>query len=741
MTYKPFHNFVLRTPLYPVSFIKKLTSKKYISDEDFKNILKESVIQEALFLASPPLYDELQKWITTEIKDGKKKEKLRYSLLKYLSRMSSRCTPFGLFAGCCIGKFDNQTRLTIGDQTMHSRQTRLDMNFLVALSQELAKNNVIKGQLHFYPNTSIYKVGKQIRYVEYHYKNTRRNHQIVAVDDSKYLKKVLGASKVGLNINKLADCLVDDEITELEATSFIDELIECQILVSELEPSVSGPEFLEQILQVLTKLKGIDHILEILNDVENQLKKIDKSIGNPVESYIRITEKLKELNTQFDFKYLFQTNLFVSTKETILDSTINDSVLKGISLFNKISLPPKDTFLNIFKEAFYERFEEREVLLSKALDVEMGVGYKQNQSSADINPLIDDLILPGIEGNTTHDIKWTSIHTIFQRKLLSALENKEHTIKITESDFKDFYENWDDLPDTMSTIVELVVVDGEQKIKCSSIGGSSAANLLGRFCHGNEHLNNYTQQIIDFEAKATQDKKLAEIVHLPESRTGNILMRPSFRHFEIPYLAKSLLKNENQISIDDLTLSIKNGQHISLKSKKHNNEEIIPHLTNAHNYSNNALPVYHFLCDMQTQGKRGSLGINIGPFKNEYGFVPRIEYKNLIITEALWNIKKVSILPLLKVINSDDDFEIELMKFKTLFKIPSFALLDDGDNELLINFENITSVKMLLDTVKKRDSFILKEFLFNEDGVVKSENDENFYTNEIILSFYNSKKM
>lgn len=197
--YNHFPNFVLRTPLYPLNFIMTLTSKKTISDQDYKNILKQKIVQEALFLASPPLYYELQKWLNDEQMDKKKEEKLKYSFLKYLSRMSSRCTPFGLFAGCAVGDFGEKTNLVLDNPKNNDRHTRLDMNYLVALSQNLAKDEIIKEHLLFFPNTSIYKAGDKLRYIEYEYINSQRQHHIVAVNNSSYLNIVFQAASNGLS--------------------------------------------------------------------------------------------------------------------------------------------------------------------------------------------------------------------------------------------------------------------------------------------------------------------------------------------------------------------------------------------------------------------------------------------------------------------------------------------------------------------------------------------------------------
>lgn len=734
--YTAFNEFILRVPILSLDFFVNLTSGDEVSEKSLQNAFQNPVIREAVFLASPTLFFELQKWIAGDL-DSKKAQRVTTSFLKYLSRMSSRCTPFGLFAGCATGNFSEITRLEIGASTEHRRFTRPDMNYLVALSQDLAKKEHIKSQLTYFPNSSLYSIGEQLRYIEYFYVDSRRQHHIVEIDHSPYLEKVLQLAAKGASLKALADELFDESITAEDAFGFLDELLESQVLTSNLEPSVSGPPFVEQMLGVLRPLKSCEVEISFLQEIAKRFKFLDKGLGNPTQEYLDISDLIKKESTGFELKFLFQTDLELSAEGISLNEILLTDIQKALSFFNTITPPPENNNLKRFKEAFQARYEEREMPLSLVLDVETGIGYIQDMGSGDVNPLVDDLVIPP-EKNTYNprEVKLNKFHQLLFDKVTAANAEGHQVIRLQKSDIKDFETNWEDLPDTMSTMIELIQHEGQTKISISGCGSSSAANLLGRFCHEQSGITPFAMTIVAAERDMEPDKILAEIVHLPEARVGNILMRPSFREFEIPYLANSVLPTEKKLTLDDLFVSIRNNR-ILLRSKKYN-KAVLPRLSNAHNYSVNALPIYHFLADMQTQDLRGGIYFNFGPLDGFFDFLPRVEYDNLILHEAKWRIRKKEFEKWVSIRKEKEKLRNKIKEFRDEKGLPQFVLLVDGDNELLVNLNNYSSVVMLLETIKNRDEFVLKEFLHQNEGLVSSE--QGYHTNQVIVSFYNAVK-
>ena len=709
--------FVMRTPLIPLK-------KEPITVDELFVYTQQSFFKEAIYLASPILHDELIKWHNGETKTQKDIDKLVISIYKYYSRMQSRCTPYGLFAGCSVGTWGENNDIVLDSLKRH---TRLDMNFLCALAQNLSQHPSILPFLQFFPNNSIYIVGQQLRYVEYKYVNNKRVHQISSIEYNSYLQVVLEKAQKGAMPGELAQLLVEDEITLQDAHEFIKELIASQVLVSDIEPAVTGDEFIHHIINVLQRINSngdIDRIVILLRRVLEEISILDENPENEIALYRTIYDQLKELGIPMEENFLFQTDLYKTAKPAELSSVIQGQLNEAIDFLNKFTKTDENSSLKKFKEIFQNRYEGAEMPLLEILDTESGIGYPENDTTG-VNVMLNDLYISNKELGL-HELKWNKQEEMLHSRLLEASINKNYTVTFTEDFTKEGGGKSSTLPDSSPLMFRVI---GKDKIYFQGTGGSSSANLLGRFAHGDYRIFDIITNITEHEQTINGDKLLAEIVHLPESRIGNILLRPVLRRYEIPYLGKSILPAENQIQLQDLMISLRDNK-IILRSKRLN-KEIIPRLSTAHNYSFNALPVYRFLCDLQTQYfEKSSIGFNWGTLSSQYNFLPRAEFKNVVISRAKWQLKKEDFRILLNEKQADTLGETN--KWRKLLNMPQFVVLVDNDNELLINFEDQLSINMFASMIKNRDRITIEEYLFDVNDLLVKDTNGDGYTNEFI---------
>lgn len=680
----------------------------------------ESIFKEMLHIATPDLSEGIDKG----------EDRAQLSAYRYYQRACTRPTPFGLFAGCSMGMVEERTDIQLLEQKEYKRVTRLDMNYICALAQHIEKDRNIRVQLHYYPNSSMYFVSDHLRYVEYYYQKTHRVHQITKVENSEYLQRVLALAKKGVQFTELVALLVNDEITMEEATEFIHELINSQVLVSELDPAITNAYPLTALTTILNGLSNVDkNISNILSKIESQLTDIDQQpIGDTNKIYPAIIKNIEKTKVETEIKYLFQADMF----KPALHATISRDILKDIQqslvFLNKITSSPTRTNLFQFKENFLNRYEEREMPLLFVLDNELGIGYADNTSN-DISPLVDDLA-----------ISWrTSSINVFQSSIQSIMlqkyqQSSQKVIELIDEDVKGVEAVWGDLPLTFSVLCQILQDDERGRlVYLQSVSGQSAARLLGRFCHIDEQILKHTLAITEKEAQINPDVIFAEIVHLPESRLGNVLLRPVLRRNEIPYLAKTGVSSGFELSPDDLYISVKN-KRIILRSKRLN-KEIIPRMSTAHNYSGqNSMPVYHFLCDLQHQDGRVGLIFNWNETALQLNYLPRVVYKNCILSRARWTVRGKELKKIVKI-KDDRELLIKIKEWQSERNIPDKVLLANSDNELYIDLNHPLSVRAWLSVVKKRLSFCLEEFLFDPATAVV-HGPEGAYINEFIFAFY-----
>ncbi len=715
----PFDFYLLRRPLLSVEIFDDFL-KSENPPEWLRAIYQNPILQEAIYIASPNLYQRFELWLKGE-KIGEE-EKFKQTLVKYLIRMCTRSTPYGLFAGCAVGKFDTNTTIRFNTNTPFHKHTRLDMNYLTEIIQHLTNNERFLAKFLFFPNSSIYRLNNTYRYLYYEVINKNRYYSLVSVEASAALSLALQKAEKGILLTDLATILTNADVNFEEAVDFVKQLVNEQILQSELEPTTTGQEFQEVLLQKLG-LKPFDEIVRLLQKQEENIFKYQHAKQLIEENFSEIAEK-----------DLFQTDLFFKTDKNTISHSVIEKLTSTLSkILIALNPPYKNLNLDEFKQRFYERYERQEIPLTQVLDSELGLGYATDSHlSVGHLPLIEDLNIK--QPNDNDKTGWNTWKEFVLKKYTETLFRQQPELIVTDADI-DFltknYSNTNQLPETFYALGSILSTSeqsldaGDFRFILKNAFGPSGAKTMARFCHGNEELSQKVADIVRFEHHTNSDVIFAEIVHLPEERTGNILMRPQFRQYEIPYICQSSVQQENQIKLDDLMVSVRNNR-IFLRSRKHN-KFVIPRLTNAHNY-HNGLGIYRFLCDLQYE--YGSLNAfwHWANFKEQL-FLPRVRYKNIILSLSTWNIPTNDFVTHKKL--SASEFCTIL---RTSFRLPKFVVLGDFDNELVLDLDNNYCQEILKSEFFKKTIIKLSEYLSDSSNCFITHEGKAF-SHEIIIPF------
>ncbi|MFT3750016.1 MAG: lantibiotic dehydratase family protein [Agriterribacter sp.] len=717
--------FIFRAPIF----------SNTISSYDL--IFNDPIFREGIFLASPDLYDLVFKDSISSLKQLNKK--FQISILKYILRCMHRATPFGLFAGCGVGTISNgvENKVVIGCDKKLSQnykcRVKLDTDFIYSLITVLKENDDLKTRTLYFPNNSGYVVVDNYRYVEVKYIDGRKKFFLSQIDYGEFLELVITQSKgKGAYLEDLAKTLEENEVTSEDANQYIHFLIDNQVLVSNIEPPLLNDDFLSDLAK---KCSGLSLELGLINSIRELLKMVNNNNSdlNRIEIFRHIESLIKESAIPYLRKYLFQSDLSIFPKTATLNKSLADQIENCIPAISKLTTLVGSPLLEKFKLDFIERYEMEEVSLNEVFDSDIGIGFGNHTSiNTSINPLVDDIGFVVTEGKSKigeQSIVSIEVESFLLEKYHNSLKNSDKEIEIFDKELNMFSDN-QSLPNTVATLVSIVDSDSETPlIQIDGATGLSAANFISRFWDTNQEIHRLANKIIRFEeACLNSNEVLAEVVHLPENRNGNVLNRPSLRCYEIPYVSRSSVDFDHTILLNDIFISVREDM-IQLRSKTLD-KLILPIVTSAHNYAKETLPIYHFLALLQVDYYKKFSFFSWPLSIMREPFLPRVMYKNVIISPAMWNIKKDDWRDL-SDLTSSSLFE-RFKEFKIRLRLPEQFLVSEYDNTLFISCEDEMSIFLFVSEYTGKN-ILVKEYLYNPNrSVIMNEVGET-YNNEIIF--------
>ena len=750
--FEPADFSVLRTPLLPfdelVAFGAGLTAARAHPErveaalaEDrvllrarLRAIVARPEVREALFVASPSLHESLGEWF--ERPDSERGQKVERTLVRYFERMAARSTPFGLFAGCSIASLAGSTRLELAPRRCYQRRTRLDMDYLLALSEALPRDPALRPNLRFRPNSSLYRAAGRLRYAQARIGQNGRTYHLVAVEPTDYLLSTLERAASGARPPELAAALVDDETSVLEAEEYVDELIESQILVSELAPPLTGSRPFHAMLAPLRDHPAAAKVVQRLDEADAAMDALDDAgIGADPERYLGVAHLLAELPATVELPRLFQVDMFKPVIGAHLGGAVLREIIRGVALLHRSTNAGGDA-LRQFADEFARRYGDREVPLVEALDEESGIGFERSSAlTTEASPLLAGILFPpAAEGRK---VSWGAREQFLLRKLEQAWHSDAAEIALADADFEALGGSAPvpPLPDSFAVMATVIaasdeaLAQGEFRVHVHSVFGPSGARMLGRFCHGDPALAEALIRHLHAEEALDPEAVFAEIVHLPEGRLGNVLLRSVLREHEIPYLGRSAVPLDKQVPIDDLQVSVHDGGLVVLRSRRLG-RRVVPRLSAAHNFHGpENLSLYRFLGSLQEQSTSGRVFWSWAPFDRAQ-FLPRLTSGRVILSPARWHVCSEDLESLAKARNNDRFQRAQALRQD--FGLPRFVALADSDNTLPVDFENALSIDAFAHLVKDRTSATLIELSPPPDALC-AHGPEGRFAHELVI--------
>jgi thiopeptide-type bacteriocin biosynthesis protein len=756
--------FVFRTPLLPLSALTALSDSlaapavvddsqllENAIDHDFISAVKrlqqyvaQPAIREALFVASPSLDEAIRTKLTDQGFAGERG--ILNAVIRYVARMAGRPTPFGLFSGCSVGQIGSETQLRLESVRAYRRHTRLDMHYLSALCEALSALPEMRARLQVRPNSGLYTAAGDLRYAEFETDPVTRSraYSLVSVETTEYLQATLSRADLGAHPAELAQGLVAEygNITREDAGAYIEDLIDSQILESDLAPAITSEGSLDETIETLQRYK-VQPVAQVLEGARAAMQEMDtQGVGVDPENYISIASRLSGLPAAAELARLFQIDLYKPADASLGGEPLAE-MQRAVALLARMATSAEPGGLKRFRDAFVERYGPRlegpqasrgGIPLVEALDEETGIGFASSiVGTAEPSPLLDGLIFPPPASEDTQ------IYGRREQCLLQGIMRAESARNsewsLTTEDIEALSsKTMNALPDAFALIATLAarsssaLVNGEFRLFVKGAAGPSGAELLGRFCQGDEGIRRGVQQHLAAEEAGQPQAVFAEIVHLPEGRMGNIICRPVLRGYEIPYMGRSGIAKSRQIPISDLSLTISNGRFVVFSERL--GKEVIPRMTAAHNHGTAALGIYRFLCALQQEHGR-SLAWNWGALQTA-PFLPRVTSGRLILSLARWNLSKEQIASLQAETVMDRYQALQSLR-KTL-GLPRWFGLAEGDNVLPVDADHTLHVESFVQLIKNRDAVVLVEFFPALDELVV-EGPEGRFVHELIVPF------
>ncbi len=733
--YQPLDFFVIRAPLLPIEHYQMLSAWGGNSASIQSLIAANPKIDKALAIGNPSFHDAIINLTNHKdqtnhsenngghSKDGhaeKDEEKILGKLLRLVIRMSTRPTPFGLYAGVAVGEFGDGSNIGIAETGLTTR-SRLDMELVAKLALSL-EPQFLK-QLDVVVNPSVVQFADRIYLIEKAPISDQEFVNGMSIEATPEVLNVIALAQKPIPFEKLVKAVArKSEYDKEDIEDMVAQMAEATILLTNLRPNTFNPKTGHNLISALSKIPEAHEQYEKLQALVEGLNSFDNagSTTNGIEEYKELLKKGSEIHNSQAY---VQTDMALTMNGARLNKVVAQEAAKVLELIVNLNRNLHSRNLDDYKARFLEKYESREVPLLELLNPDFGLGFpaivdpQQSSQPANVKRLamLSDLI----NGSIRDGKREVEIDTNFLTKFLDVpAENVK-------------------LPTTCDMFVQIFAksledIDaGNYQIMMQGASPGGGRNL-GRFADmlGDQGIA-VLKRVAAKEQELLPDKLHADLTSLPRTfRIGNVCTSPPVRPYQVTLDSWSEAAGARTITLNDLVVGLRNNTFY-LRSAALGKEVTLsaPHLANP--LFNTAIA--RFLRDICDDGI-----CMIGRFGfaelNSSIFTPRVTYGKFILCPASWRLRITDEFK--SMCKSERKFFEWLSEWRNRWFLPRHVNLTQFDNKLLLDLDDAHQAnEFRKEVIETKEKELVFQESFNDVQHLWLRGPDGHYSDELVLSF------
>ncbi len=672
-----------------------------------------STIREALFMSSSDLFDALPRLRRKDL-SHKQTQKIAVNVFRYLLRMTTRCTPFGLFAGVTTSQSGQHTRVHLKAMNAYTTRTRVDLQWLWTLIGLLEHDPECADQLHWSPNPLLWRSGTRI-FLPYAHTRKHELAETISLRVTPLVLALLELAKTYPTRQSLKQQLLARYPDQPGLMLQIDQLCEADILVSELRPPLTHADPLSYLLEHLpVSCFPPDSALPTeLHEIIAACVAYDQLPPGEGETMLHALHEHPRIPLLPPLR--LATDLHAPcTTATVSSSVIDDAARAAQLLFRLSPSPMFPIELQAYSALFLEKYGvARRVSLLELLDDFVGLGAPPSyQYPVQPTPALFPL------QREAPDREQLLFHLA-----CTALQDRQREICLDDDQLARLQgtAEWQaHLPASLDFFFSIAAssqeaIDRGDYLLCVGprIGAAPAGRAFGRFCDLlGEEASALLTRLANDEQQNEPNKIFAELVYVPpDVHTANVALRPAIRPYEVIIATNASVPHDHIIELETLQVSI-TAEGFSLWSRIHEKDVVICN-THLLNLSHRTPNIVRFLAAIA-----GRHAPHLHPFewgKSEaLSYLPRLRSGRIVLSPARWR------FPLIEARSQADLFDRPvqwyqfLQQWREKWQVPRYVHVLSHDQTLLLDLENPCSCLDFLALCRKhqeREPPFLQEVL------------------------------